>query len=281
LPRFAKAPFSDFWTPIYLKKFVAHLKGKKTRYKKPLSPKRIQNIMIPLRVIVKDAIDEYGWFDRPDPFARLKLPKAQKKRIYPFNFDEWQTLMKHITPWYRPYFEFAVQTGLRPSEQVALKWSDIDDRFIHIERSRVKNIEKQDLKTAGSRRFIEIRPPMQMVLADQKKLTSAFDSPYVFINTKGRPILQDKLRELWSRAMPKTNLSYRRMYETRHTFASWALGAGELPEWVAQTLGHVNTSMIYKTYGRYIRNLTRKDGSAFEKLYAASTNKKNDKKTLI
>ncbi len=68
------------------------------------------------------------------------------------------------------------------------------------------------------------------------------------------------------------------MYETRHTFASWALGAGELPEWVAQTLGHVNTSMIYKTYGRYIRNLTRQDGSAFEKLYAASTNKKNDKK---
>ena len=213
-----------------------------------------------------------------DPFARLRLPKAQKKRIYPFNFDEWQTLMKHITPWYRPYFEFAVQTGLRPSEQVALKWGDIDDRFIHIERSRVRNIEKQDLKTAGSRRFIEIRPSMAKVLADQKKLTSTFDSPYVFINTEGRPILQDKLRELWARAMAKTSLSYRRMYETRHTFASWALGAGELPEWVAQTLGHVNTSMIYKTYGRYIRNLTRQDGSAFEKLYAASTNNKSDKK---
>ncbi len=233
--------------------------------------------MIPLRVIVKDAIDEYGWFDLHDPFARLKLPKAQKIRIYPFDFKDWQILLKHIAAWYRPYFEFAVQTGLRPSEQVALKWSDIDDRFIHIERSRVRNIEKEDLKTQGSRRFIDIRPSMRKVLEDQKKLTSKMASPYVFINTKGRPILQDKLRELWARAMAKSGLMYRRMYETRHTFASWALGAGELPEWVAQTLGHVNTSMIYSTYGRYIRNLTRQDGSAFEKLYAESTNKKSDK----
>ena len=58
------------------------------------------------------------------------------------------------------------------------------------------------------------------------------------------------------------------MYETRHTFASWALGAGELPEWVARTLGQVDTSMIYKTYGRYIRNLLRQDGTAFERIYA-------------
>lgn len=64
---------------------------------------------------------------------------------------------------------------------------------------------------------------------------------------EGRPILQDKLREVWARVL-KTDLIYRRMYETRHTFASWALAAGETPEWVARTLGHVDTSMVYKTY---------------------------------
>lgn len=46
--------------------------------------------------------------------------------------------------------------------------------------------------------------------------------------------------------------------------ASWALAAGESPEWIAGTLGRVNTSMVYRTYGRYIPNLTRHDGSAFE-----------------
>jgi integrase len=66
------------------------------------------------------------------------------------------------------------------------------------------------------------------------------------------------------------------MYECRHTFASWALAAGETPEWVARTLGHVDTSMVYKTYGRYIPNLTRQDGSAFEKLYSESTSENMD-----
>ncbi len=42
---------------------------------------------------------------------------------------------------------------------------------------------------------------------------------------------------------------YRRMYETHHTFACWTLAAGETPEWMARTLGHVNSQMVYKTYG--------------------------------
>ena len=178
--------------------------------------------------------------------------------------------------WYKPYFDFAVQTGLRPSEQVALKWTDVDDDYIHVERSRVRNKEKDDLKTEESRRMIEIRPAMREVLDDQFELTRAFKSPYVFINSEGRPILQDKLREVWARVMEKSGLMYRRMYETRHTFASWALAAGESPNWVARTLGHVNTSMIYKTYNRFIPNLTRHDGSAFERQFVTNTNKKRD-----
>ena len=68
------------------------------------------------------------------------------------------------------------------------------------------------------------------------------------------------------------------MYETRHTFASWALAAGETPEWVARTPGHGDTSMVYKTYGRYIPNLTRWDGSVFERQYMEASNEKRQQK---
>jgi len=133
-----------------------------------------------------------------------------------------------------------------------------------VAQGRVRNREKENLKTEGSRRGIEIRHSIRRILEAQKELTARFNSPYIFLNTRGRPILQDKLREFWMGVMKKSGVPYRRMYETRHTFASWALAAGESPEWVARTLGQVNTSMVYSTYGRYIPNLTRKDGSAFE-----------------
>ncbi|UCG81347.1 MAG: tyrosine-type recombinase/integrase [Desulfobacterales bacterium] len=130
------------------------------------------------------------------------------------------------------------------------------------------------LKTQESHRSIRISPSVGKVLERQKELTATLKSPYVFLNMEGRPILQDKLRELWARALKKSGLPHQRMYDIRHTFASWALAAGETPEWVARTLGHVDTSMVYKTYGRYIPNLTRRDGSAFEDQYVASTKKR-------
>ena len=265
IPYFAKLPFSEF-KPVLMKKFLAHLIDKRTPGGTALSSKRIHNILIPLRVIVKDAMDEYGWSDLPSPFSGLKLPKVRRMRIHPFTFEEWAMLMKFIPALYQPYFELAVQTGLRPSEQVALKWSAIDDRFIHVELSRVRNQEKINLKTLGSQRRIEIRLSIRKTLEAQKRLLSGNQNSYVFLNMLGRPVNQVSLRWVWVSAMEKSGLPFRRMYEVRHTFASWALFAGETPEWVARTLGHVDTSMVFRTYGRYIPNLTRQDGSALENL---------------
>ena len=61
-------------------------------------------------------------------------------------------------------------------------------------------------------------------------------------------------------------LKRRRLYETRHTAATLWMAAGENPEWIAKQLGHVNTEMLFKVYSRYVPNLTRRDGSAFENL---------------
>jgi integrase len=79
---------------------------------------------------------------------------------------------------------------------------------------------------------------------------------------------QVTIREVWVTALRRSGLPFRRMYETRRTFASWVLASGESPEWVARSLGHVNTSMVYKSYGCYIPNLTRRDGSALEGMAA-------------
>jgi integrase len=85
------------------------------------------------------------------------------------------------------------------------------------------------------------------------------------------------IREVWARVIKKAGISHRRMYETRHTFASWALQAGESPEWVAKTLGHTNVAMLFEVYSRYIPNLTRRDGSAFERQYKEGLDEKQPK----
>ncbi len=267
LPYFKDVPFGQM-RPILMKKFVALLISKKNHHGEPLSPKTIRNYLIPLREIIRDARDEYGWYDMVDPFRGLRLPRVRNRRIQPLNFQEWLAVQKNMFYWYRPFFEFAVQTGLRPSEQVALRWTAIDGGFLQVELSRVRNFEKADLKTATSFRRIELRTNMRKTLERQKELTKRFDQPYVFLTSEGIPVRQENLGKIWTKALKKAGVPHRRMYETRHTFASWALAAGESSEWVARTLGHVDTTMVYRVYGRYIPNLTRQDGSAFERQYS-------------
>jgi len=60
-------------------------------------------------------------------------------------------------------------------------------------------------------------------------------------------------------------LKYRNPYQTRHTYATLLLAAGESPEWIAQQMGHITTTMLFRVYSRYVPNLTREDGSAFDR----------------
>ena len=65
-------------------------------------------------------------------------------------------------------------------------------------------------------------------------------------------------------------LERRRPYQMRHTAATLWLASGEAPEWIARQLGHTTTEMLFRVYSRYVPNLTRRDGSAFERLITQS-----------
>src|SRR5207302_8483262 len=86
---------------------------------------------------------------------------------------------------------------------------------------------------------------------------------YVFSGSRGGLLKPNFVRDyVWYPTLKKAGLRRRTMYQTRHTFASNALAAGEAPSWVAQMLGHTTPEMLFTVYARYIPNRTRRDGSA-------------------
>lgn len=71
------------------------------------------------------------------------------------------------------------------------------------------------------------------------------------------------LREkIWHTTLDTAKLRRRTFYQTRHTFASNALAAGENPKWVADMLGHKSTQILFDVYEKFIPRRTRLDGSA-------------------
>ncbi len=81
-------------------------------------------------------------------------------------------------------------------------------------------------------------------------------------------------RRAWKSALKKAGLDYREMKQTRHSFATNALSCGENPLWIARVMGHRDTDMIIRVYGKYIENFNgTQDGSYLNDFY-----KENNKK---
>jgi integrase len=57
---------------------------------------------------------------------------------------------------------------------------------------------------------------------------------------------------MWQPALKRAGVRYRNPYQTRHTFASMALMAGESVQWVAAQMGHTDWTFTARTYTRYI-----------------------------
>jgi integrase len=73
---------------------------------------------------------------------------------------------------------------------------------------------------------------------------------------------------VWKPGLKKAGPNPRSLYQTRHTFATLMLDAGEHPGWVQKMMGHETMQMIYEKYYSYIRNYERDEGSAFmEKVF--------------
>ena len=229
-----------------------------------LSPKTINRIVQILGQILEEAADRYEFNNPATKIKRLKQPRSD---IHPFSLEQVRLLIASIRKDYKNYLTVRFFTGLRTGELNGLKWKyvDFERRQILVRETIVRGLNEYT-KTDGSQREVDMCQPVYEALKAQKD--SARDiSEYVFCNAEGEPIDVDNFtNRVWYPLLRHLGLEKRRPYQTRHTAATLWLAAGENPEWVARQLGHVNTIMLFKVYSRFIPNLTRQDGSAFDRI---------------
>ena len=176
-------------------------------------------------------------------------------------------LIGSVRPDFRNYLTVRFLTGMRSGEIDGLQWEDVDfgRREINVHRSWVLG-RFVPTKTPESRRSIRMACRVLDALQDQRRETGT-GGGFVFRSPEGTPIRHSNFRNrVWNPLLLQLGYERRTPYHTRHTAASLWLAAGESPEWIARQLGHSNTEMLFRVYSRYVPNLTRNDGSAFDRL---------------
>lgn len=261
IPQFGELSVDKITRPDILKYRASLVKPKANG--KRLSADFINHIMTPLRMILNEAADRYEF---KAPFENIKQLRVEKRDVNPFSLDEVVQFLRVVRPEYVDYFKVRFFTGMRTSEIDGLKWDyvDFERRTISIRETYVHG-RMDTTKTTGSHRDIQMSSIVFDALMSQRNVSVGQE--FVFSNAAGNPLDKRNVRErVWKPALKAMGVGYRRPYETRHTAATLWLAAGEAPEWIARQMGHTTTKMLFEVYSRFVPNLTRQDGSAFEKL---------------
>lgn len=247
--------------------FRAWLSSQRGRSGALLSAERVNHIINPLRMLMAEAAEQ---FDFLSPCRGIKSLKVPKSDVQPFTLDEVKLILDTVRPDFRNYYIVRFLTGMRTGEIDGLQWKYVDfSRRLILVRETVVNFKPGFTKNDGSQRDIQMSRPVFDALKAQQEATGKFD--YVFCTKEGTPLSHHNVTQrVWHPLLRHLGLPKRRPYQTRHTAATLWLAAGENPEWIARQMGHTTTEMLFRVYSRYVPNLTRQDGSAFDRLLSSN-----------
>ena len=136
------------------------------------APKTISNYRSILNMILETATNDMI-IDR-NPLNAVKKPKIIKKDVDYYTLDEINLMIDNATGQFKNVLEFAFFSGMRPSEIIALKWSNIDfnDCSIMVD-TRIRN-DNVDLPKGYKTRIIDLLPRAEKALRTTIRYYSSF-----------------------------------------------------------------------------------------------------------
>lgn len=205
-----------------------------------------------LRHIFKKAVEwemvEASPFDKGGSL----LLKENNERIRYLTEEEIELLLAECPKHLCRIVECALNTGMRRGEILSLKWSQIRDGFIYLQKTKTNKA-----------RQVPINDDLAQVLNENRR-ENQLKSEYVFPYRKGehalkgeKPVRKRKglapaleaigsIKTAFNAAVRRAGIEDFRFHDLRHTFASHMVMRGASIKEVQEILGHKNISMTMR-----------------------------------
>lgn len=192
------------------------------------------------------AVKEWGIHLPTNPVKQIRRPAPGKPRDRRLSPDEEKTLYKELdqatrNPYIRPLVETAIETGMRRSELLKLRWEHINLDACVAHLPDTKNSDYRDVPLSSR---------AVCVLRDLKET----DDPRVF------PTTADSLKKAFQRAVQRANIANLRYHDLRHEATSRLFEKGLNIMEVATITGHKDLRMLRRYTHLKAKDLAKKLG---------------------
>lgn len=223
------------------------------KQQKKYSPKTIKNQLSLLNSSYKDAIRRGILLFNPCEYATI--PRQKKPDIQILSGSDIQSFVKSLSTTdldFQVMCELALFCGLRRSEILGLRYSDVSDTVIvNKVRHRVGSDDIIETpKTASSNRTLAIPSFIQEHIEQLKTEQSSrpAHSDYLIQNDFGEPVTQWWVRNHLDNLISENSLPHITMHGLRHTCASMLIAKGVPIADVSYFLGHSSIDITLRTY---------------------------------
>ena len=224
------------------------------------SQKTIARYRLILNLIFKYAIEKGELQYNPCSAAVMPKGLEKSKRTAASETDE-QIIKKNTDGWLLPYF--ALYSGMRKGEILALQWKDIDfendmiDVYKSISHDGNRPVVKEP-KTEEGIRTVPLLLPLKKRLLDLK--ANKPETNYIFSEDGKTPLTNKQYITLYNNYKKQSGISCT-THQLRHSFATIAFENGIDPKTVQEILGHkqLSTTMdIYTEFRKsHIKDITK------------------------
>jgi len=269
--------------PEHIQKYYADkLTGGRFDGKGALKPSTVVKHHLVLHCALENAV-KWNLLFR-NPADAVSPPTPQDSEMHTMSEDDLHKFLDaaKVTPYYALFYT-ALYTGMRRSELLALRWSDVDligmqvsvNRSLH--QLRGGSFIFRQPKTAKGKRLIALPPSAALVLKEHKNKQIAqkkalnikvkeddLDDKLVF-SQDDKPLLPDTVSHAWVKLARRTGLKGIRLHDARHSHASLMLKQGVHPKIVQERLGHASIQITLDTYSHVTPGLQQAAANAFDK----------------
>ena len=201
----------------------------------------------------------------------VDAPKVRKSEMKTLDRDQVAALLNSSDPdGILPIASFAVKSGMRQGEILALRWSDLDfDRCVAEVRRTVRHLPRRGFvfsepKSRTGRRSASLSKSLvnelrslRAVQAETRLLVGSEyqDGDLVFCRATGLPMYATTLKRQFDRQLKRAGVPTVRFHDLRHSNATLMLQQGVHPKVVSERLGHASIQLTLDVYSHVLPGL--------------------------